>query len=255
VLDLDGVVTDTASLHEQAWRDALDALLPPNEALTHAEYLRDLDGRPRLEGARAFVRSRALLWPLGSPGDGPEDATVYGLAARKDRRFHGLLEERGVGAFHDALAALQRWRDESLSLGLVSSSRNAGAVVEAASLLPYFDAQVDGEVGAELGLAGKPAPDYFLEAARRLDTPPERCAAIEDAVSGVLAARRAGFGLVVGLERRDAQTRALRDAQTRALRDAGADLVVRDLSELARRLVAATRARDESEPTSFDRRP
>jgi alpha,alpha-trehalase len=235
ILDLDGVVTRTATLHERAWKEAFDPVLAavPNQTpFSHLDYLRHVDGRPRLDGVRALLAARGVTLPPGAPSDAPGLDTEHALASWKQARFHELLSAGGVEVFDDAVTQLHRWRDEGLSTALVSSSRNAGQVLASAGLDPLFDVRVDGETGESLGLPGKPAPDYFLEAARRLGVVPGRAMVIEDAVSGVVAGRRGGFGLVVGVSR---------EGTDEALRRAGADLVVHRLTEIATRPVQAAR--------------
>lgn len=221
LLDLDGVITRTAAVHERAWREALEPL--GGGPFTHEDYLRYVDGRPRTEGARTFLAARRIDLPEGREGEAPSRRTIAGVAALKDALFNRLLDERGVHVFHDAVLAIDRFRREGLRLAVVSSSKNTRRVLEAARLSDAFEARVDGEIGAALGLAGKPAPDYFLEAARRLGVAPRSAMVIEDAASGVLAARRGGFGLVVGVSR---------DGNEARLHDAGADVVVHELTEL-----------------------
>jgi beta-phosphoglucomutase family hydrolase len=235
ILDLDGVVTRTASVHERAWKDTFDPLLAATSGqapFSHLDYLQHVDGRPRLDGVKAFLASRGLALPLGAPADAPGIESQHALARRKQDHFDARLDALGVEVFDDAVAQLHRWRDEGLSTALVSSSRNAAHVLAVAGLDVLFDACVDGETGRELGLPGKPAPDYFLEAARRLGVAPERAMVVEDAVSGVMAGRRGEFGLVVGVSREGADE---------ALRRAGADLVVPRLTEIAPRPVRAER--------------
>lgn len=234
ILDLDGVVTRTASVHERAWKQVFDMLLaergqPP---FSHADYLRHVDGRPRFDGAHAFLASRGIALPVGEAADPPSVETVHALARLKDDSFQRLIAEGGVEVFDDAVVSVRRWRDAGFSTALVSSSRSAARILAVTGLEALFDVRVDGEVGGDLGLPGKPAPDYFLEAARRLAVDPARAMVIEDAVSGVLAARRGGFGLVVGVSR---------GGHDEPLRAAGADRVVEVLTELPVRLYAARR--------------
>lgn len=229
IFDLDGVLTRTASVHETAWRRAFEGLLSSlaREArFSTQDYLRHVDGKPRYDGARDFLEARGVAIPFGAPGDPPGYGTVCAVANLKTELFAQLLHDEGVEVFDDALERLDAWRDAGLRTAIVSSSRHALPVLEAAGLAARFDARVDGVVGDELGLPGKPAPDYFLEAARRLGVPPSRAMVIEDAISGVEAGRRGGFGLVVGVSRHG------RDEELRA---AGADRVVHVLTEIGAR--------------------
>src|SRR5665647_1499322 len=165
------------------------------------DYRRYVDGRRREDGVIAFLDARGIGLPLGNPADRPGDWTVHGLAARKNDLFLELLSVEGVRTFPGTTALLRRLRDAGTPLGLVTASRNAGALLQAAGLAGAFDVVVDGNVMARLGLPGKPDAATFLEAARQLGVVPARAAVIEDAVAGVAAARSGGFGLVVGIDR------------------------------------------------------
>jgi len=200
VMDLDGVVTDTASLHEMAWKRMFDGFLatrPPRQGEDHRpfeneDYRRFVDGRPRSDGAAGFLTSRGI--------DLPPDK-VNALAAQKDVDFQDLLRQEGAKLLPGAVSLLNALRRAGFRTAVVSASRNCSAVLGRAGITELFDAQVDGVVAAELGLPGKPDPAVYLEAAGRLRTPPERSVVVEDALAGVEAGRRGGFGLVVGVDR------------------------------------------------------
>lgn len=232
VFDMDGVLTDTAELHFRTWKEAFDEFLEaraldrgrPFEPFTRNDHRRHLEGRPRYEGARDFLRARGIELASGDPDDPPEERTICGLGNRKDRRYRGRLAEGDVEVFGDALRLVDRLRAHGVATGVATSSRNGGAVVRAAGIGGRFGAVVDGEdLAADPSLTGKPAPDVFLEAARRLDAEAGRSAVIEDSASGVEAGRRGGFGLVIGVARG-------RGADELEL--AGADLVVSDLGRV-----------------------
>ncbi|HEX5750940.1 MAG TPA: beta-phosphoglucomutase family hydrolase [Archangium sp.] len=207
LFDLDGVVTRTAQVHAEAWTRLFDAYLAsharpgPFQPFTPEDYQRYVDGRPRLDGIRCFLGSRGLTLPEGSPEDGPETETVRGLGKRKNGYFLEALAQRGVEVFEGAVGLLERLRAAGFRTAVVSASRNCEAVVRAAGLAHLFDARVDGVEAGRLGLPGKPAPDTFLEAARRLGVPPARAVVLEDAQAGVQAGRRGRFGLVLGVRR------------------------------------------------------
>jgi alpha,alpha-trehalase len=229
LFDLDGVVTRTAQVHAAAWERLFNAFLEaralargePFQPFTPEDYQQYVDGRPRLDGIRCFLESRGLSLPEGSPEDGPEAETVRGLGARKNGYFLEALEQRGVQVFPHAVGLLERLRAAGFRTAVVSASRNCEAVVRAAGLTHLFDARVDGVVAGRLGLPGKPEPDTFLEAGRRLGVPPERAVVLEDAHAGVRAGRRGHFGLVLGVRRA---------GPVGALVRAGADVEVTDLS-------------------------
>lgn len=238
VFDLDGVVTDTAELHAAAWKELFDAVLqdpriPPaalRDPFTDADYLRYVDGRTREDGVTAFLQSRGVTLPAGGPADGPGEWTAVGLGSRKNGIFEKLLSRRPVPVFPGTHALLQRLKAGKVPVALATASRNAHAVLAAAGLKDAFDVVVDGNTAAQLGLAGKPDPALFLHAIRELKVEPERAAVIEDALAGVAAGRRGGFGLVVGIDRA---------GQRAELEAAGADVVLDDVSQLDLGLVIA----------------
>ncbi|MFJ8667707.1 HAD family hydrolase [Streptomyces sp. NPDC093600] len=234
VFDTDGVITDSARLHAAAWKEAFDACLrahPPADPQARRpfgqdDYLRYVDGRTRMDGAASFLAARKVALPLGTLDDPPGTDTVGAVAAHKERLFTERLRTRGVDAYPGTLRLLRRLRERGVPMAAASASRHAGELLDRSGTLPYFTAVVDGTEATRLGLPGKPAPDLFLEAARRIHAPPGRTAVIEDSLAGVEAGRRGGFGLVVGVDRTPGTT--YRDA----LLERGADLAVTDLSEL-----------------------
>ncbi|MEU9859839.1 HAD-IA family hydrolase [Streptomyces sp. NPDC047971] len=238
VFDTDGVLLDSATVHAAAWKVAFDACLalggrghgtqPPFDA--DAEYRRFVDGKSRFDGADALLTARGLALPAGTPDDPPGCATVWAVAARKEQAFQEALRTRGVACFPDAGPALAVLRAAGVPCAAASASRHARALLEAAGLDRLLTVVVDGRDTARLGIAGKPDPGLFLHAAALLGTPPGTTAVVEDALSGVAAARRGGFGLVVGLDRTSDRRHATR------LREQGADLTVPDLAALVRRV-------------------
>jgi len=231
LFDLDGVLTKTAAVHEAAWKTMFDGYLQDRakrdgtafQAFTDDDYLRYVDGRPRTDGVTTFLASRSIVLPEGTPGDGPEQETAWGLGNRKNAAFQDVLAEKGVEPYDDGVALLRGVRSAGIRTAVVSSSENTAAVLKAAGIYELFDARVDGTTVERLGLAGKPAPDEYLEAARELSVEPARAVVVEDAISGVQSGHAGGFGLVVGANRRD-------DGD--ALRAGGADVAVTDLATL-----------------------
>ena len=231
LFDLDGVLTDTASVHRGAWKQMFDGFLrrradetgEPFVEFTDRDYERDVDGRPRLDGTRTFLRSRGIEVPDGTPGDPPGTPTVHGLGNQKNELVLRLLDENGVTVFDGSVRFVRAVRDKGLRTAVVSSSANTAQVLEVTGLTDLFEARIDGVVAAERGLAGKPAPDTFLAGAEALGVPPAAAAVFEDALAGVAAGRVGGFGLVVGVDR---------VGQRAALLEHGADVVVDDLAEL-----------------------
>lgn len=232
LFDMDGVVTDTARAHAAAWKRLFDEFLQDRAQCCGEElrpfdstldYTRYVDGKPRSGGVVSFLRSRGIKLPCGTPDDGTDRETVWGLSNRKDRYFHAWLDAHRVRAFPGTLRFIGELQAIGIPTAVFSASRNAEAVLRNAGVLELFDATLDGAELARLGLPGKPAPDMLLEAARRLDAPPADTVVFEDAIAGVRAGVSGGFGLVVGVDR---------GAGRDALKEAGAHLVVRDLSEL-----------------------
>lgn len=231
LFDLDGVLTKTAEVHAAAWRDTFDPFLerrseregrafPPFDASDYDTYV---DGRIRADGVRAFLASRGLSLPEGTPTDGPDALTVNGLGNRKNRLLLERIHRDGVEVYEGSRRYLEAARRAGMRTAVVSSSANTADVVAVTGLDRLLDSRVDGVVAAEEGLAGKPAPDTYLEAASRLAAPPASAAVFEDAIAGVAAGRAGGFAAVVGVDR---------VGQAEALRAAGATVVVADLAEL-----------------------
>jgi beta-phosphoglucomutase family hydrolase len=227
LFDLDGVVTPTAAVHQRAWSEMFNAYLreraPDQPPYTDRDYFAHVDGKPRYDGVRDFLASRSLTLPEGRDDDPPTAQTVHGLGNRKNQVFDAVLEREGVRAYPGSLAFLDHLRELGVPLAVVSSSANAPAVLAAAGLLDRFETVVSGAVAEEHHLAGKPAPDTFLYAARALGSEPADAVVLDDAVSGVRAGAAGDFGLVVGVDR---------GAGEEALRAAGAGMVVSDLADL-----------------------
>ncbi len=232
LFDLDGVLTRTASVHAAAWKKLFDGFL--DQRATQAgkpfvpfdiatDYPRYVDGKLRYDGVAAFLASRGIELPLGAPEDGPEVQSVRALGNLKDRYFRQHLKQDGVEPYAAAIALVRTLRAQEIKIAVVSSSNNCAAVLEAAGIAQLFDTRVDGKDVTRLELKGKPAPDAFLEAARRLGIEPSHAVVVEDAIAGVQAGRAGGFGCVIGVDRRE---------QAQALRDAGADVVVTDLAQV-----------------------
>jgi beta-phosphoglucomutase family hydrolase len=233
IFDLDGVVTDTAEVHAAAWKELFDGYLRARSDRTgepfvpfdkKEDYLRYVDGKPRFDGVRSFLASRGIELREGEMAEGDSAETVIGLGLRKNRYFNARLLE-GVRSYPSSVRLLNRLKGGGIPMAIVSSSRNCVPVLAAAGLEDLFDAKVDGIDAANAGLNGKPDPDIFLAASDALEVGPDRAVVIEDALAGVEAGRRGGFGLVVGVDRRGGQAEALRQQ--------GADVVVGDLSELS----------------------
>ena len=232
LFDMDGVLTSTAALHAAAWKQMFDEYLRKRAAENNepfvpfdlvTDYDQYVDGRPRLDGTREFLRSRGIELPEGTPEDPPGTETIYGLSNRKNDLVLHLIKERGVTVYPGSLRFLQEVRRRQLATAVVSSSANTSEVLGVAGLEGIFDEIIDGIVAERDHLAGKPAPDTYLAAARGLGVNPSAAAVFEDALAGVEAGRAGKFGLVVGVDR---------VGQSDALAAHGADIVVTDLAEL-----------------------
>ncbi len=218
LFDLDGVITPTAEIHEHAWAELFSAY-----DFTSADYLAYVDGKPRYDGVRDFLRARDVTLPDGSPDDAPGDDTVCAMGNKKNELFNDVLARDGIAPFPGSQATLDLLRREGVADGIVSSSKNAVPVLDAAGLAERFDVVIDGIVAARAGLAGKPAPDSYLLGADRLGVDPTRTVVVEDAISGVAAGRAGNFAVVIGVDR---------GAGPAALLAHGATFVVGDLDEL-----------------------
>lgn len=232
LFDLDGVLTDTASVHRKAWKAMFDEYLRARAERTgerfvafdvDSDYQTYVDGKRRDDGIRSFLDRRGITLPDGDPDDDPSTETVAGLGNRKNDLFRQHLHEDGVEVFEGSRRYLDAVTAAGLGVAVVSSSANTREVLDITDLAKYVQVRVDGVTLRDEGLAGKPAPDSFLRAAELLDVPPDEAAVFEDAIAGVEAGHAGHFGAVIGVDRVD---------HAEALRDNGADSVVTDLSEL-----------------------
>jgi beta-phosphoglucomutase family hydrolase len=230
LFDLDGVLTQTAKVHSAAWKQMFDQYLhsrsEPFREFTDDDYERYVDGMPRRDGVRAFLASRGIELPEGSPDDPPARDTVAGLGNRKNELVQRLIKEQGVQVYEGSVRYVEAVRDAGLRRAVVSSSANTRDVLRVTGIEHLFEAVIDGVVVDSEGLKGKPAPDTFLAGARALDTDPSHAAVFEDALAGVEAGRAGKFGFVVGVDRVGHADELLAH---------GADIVVSDLSELLER--------------------
>jgi beta-phosphoglucomutase family hydrolase len=235
LFDLDGVLTQTALVHNAAWKQTFDAFLktwsgqhgqPFVPFDSGADYQKYVDGRPRADGVRTFLASRDITLPEGTPDDGPDQETVNGIGNRKNELVLQKIKEGAVKVYDGSVEYLHAVQAAGLRRAVVSASANCQDVLVAAGIADLLEARVDGVVAREQSLPGKPAPDTFLYGAKLLDTAPENCAVFEDALAGVAAGKAGGFGIVVGVDR---------VGQAEALLSHGADIVVQDLSDLLRR--------------------
>ena len=232
LFDLDGVLTQTAKVHDAAWKEMFDDYLRERSRKTGepfvpfdpaADYDEYVDGKPRADGTRSFLESRGIHLPEGSDDDPPDAETVHGLGTRKNKIVLRMIRKDGVEAYPGSVAYLRAVKQAGLPRAVVSSSANCKDVLLAAGIADMFDARIDGVVAKQQHLRGKPAPDTYLAGAKALGLEPAAASVFEDALAGVAAGRSGKFGFVVGVDR---------VGQADALRSHGADVVVSDLADL-----------------------
>ena len=232
IFDLDGVITQTALVHSAAWKQMFDEFLKPwseknnipfQEFNHEQDYLPFVDGKPRYKGVQSFLDHRGIDIPFGNPLDSSNKETVCGLGNRKNQVLNEVLERDGVKVYPTTVALINELIAKGIKVGVASSSKNCKVVLESAGILNLFETRVDGVVSVELGLHGKPEPDIFTVACDNLGVPYDRAVVVEDAVSGVQAAKKGNFGLVLGLAREDNE---------KELRMNGADIVVKDIGDI-----------------------
>ena len=232
LFDLDGVLTDTARVHNGAWKETFDGFLRERAEATGEpfvpfdpgpDYDRFVDGKKREDGVRSFLASRGVELPEGSYDDEPGAPTVHGVGNRKNQLLLAIIERDGVEVYEGSRRYLEAAREAGLRRAVVSSSANTAQVLEVTGLAPLIELRVDGVTARERGLPGKPAPDTFLAAAADLGVEPSQAVVFEDALAGAEAGRAGDFGYVVGVDR---------VGQADELRARGADVVVQDLAEL-----------------------
>lgn len=238
LFDMDGVLTKTAAVHAEAWRQTFDEFLKQETTRTgtsyapfdpEGDYERYVDGEPRADGVRNFLAARGITLPEGTESDSTDTRSVQGVGNRKNQLVLEVMKTKGVAVYEGVVALVTELRQHGTKVAVVSASENTEAALEAAGIAELFDARVDGIVVKTLHLAGKPAPDSYLEAAKMFNVSPNRAVVIEDALSGVEAGRAGHFGLVVGVDHHDGANQHVYADQLHAH---GADVVVTDLDEL-----------------------
>ncbi|MFO7987073.1 MAG: trehalose-phosphatase [Desulfatiglandaceae bacterium] len=240
IFDMDGVITQTARVHAAAWKALFDEYREQTNADwapfdPEDDYIRYVDGKPRYDGIRSFLESRNIQLPHGSPEDPPGRETVCGLGNRKNRLFRDMLKQKGVEVYESAVEFVNRLNRAGFKTAVISASKNCQFVLQAAGIEHLFEERVDGVVSEGLELKGKPEPDIFLEAARRLHAQPVRSVVVEDALAGTRAGQSGHFGLVIGVDR---------TGHAQQLKESGADVVVQNLSQIQVNLPQLPRALD-----------
>lgn len=232
LFDMDGVLTNTAKVHSEAWKEMFDEYLQQRAKADGTEsvpfdiatdYVKYVDGKLRQDGVRSFLESRGISIPEGNTDDSADKETIHGLGTRKNNRVQELIEQDGVETFPDAIVLLKDVRSRGMKTAIVSASKNTPKVLEVTGLADQFDYVMHGGVAGEMGLPGKPAPDTFLAAAKALGETADTSAVLEDAISGVQAGKAGNFAFVIGVDR---------VGQREAMLENGADIVLTDLEEL-----------------------
>lgn len=226
IFDLDGVITQSARIHAEAWKKMFDPFLekrgePPFDK--QKDYLTYVDGKPRLDGIRSFLQSRGIQLEEGSEEDSEKKETIHGLGKQKNRLFLHHLHDQGIPVYQTSIEFVEKLREYGFKIGIISSSKNCVQILEQAHIRHLFEVEIDGIKSQKLHLKGKPAPDIFFQAAKELDVSPAKSVVVEDALSGVQAAKAGNFGLIIGVDRK---------GQAEALKKNGADIVVSDLKHI-----------------------
>lgn len=236
IFDLDGVITKTAAVHAAAWKQLFDEFLQEYDQKNQFpfiafdienDYLRYVDGKPRYDGTRSFLESRNIHIPFGTPEDPPSLETICGLGNRKNSLFLARIEKEGAAVYDSTITLVQQLRQAGFHVAVISASKDCQAILQAAGVEELFEVRVDGVEAATANISGKPAPDIFLEAARRLKVDPTRTAVVEDSLAGVQAGRAGEFAHVIGVNRSSQPYHAAE------LEGRGADIVVHDLAEIS----------------------
>jgi beta-phosphoglucomutase-like phosphatase (HAD superfamily) len=205
LFDLDGVLTDSAVVHAQAWGDVLDDfLLRLSQALGWqfipfdrvADYRDYIDGRPRLEGVQVFLASRGIRLPEGHPADDPRADTATALARRKGAALEHALHQRGVIALGGARRYLEAAGRAGLPRAVISASTTTLPMLELAGLATLVEERVDAEAIALDGLRARPAPDLLLAACRRVGVGPAEAVTFTNSAAGIAAGHAAGLTVV-----------------------------------------------------------
>lgn len=229
IFDLDGVLTETEKQHTKAWKRMFDEYLKAKKGdgykpFTDSDYREYVDGKPRYDGVRDFLKSRNISLPEGSAEDSPEKETVRGLGNRKNGYFHEILDKEGAEVYQSSIDFIRDMRKKRrMKTAVISSSKNCGKIIRVTKIEDLFDQKVDGNDLEKMDMPGKPDPAMFLEAAKRLQVKPDQAAIVEDSLAGVEAGKKGGFGLVVGFEH---------GGDEEELKQHGADVVVDDLRNL-----------------------
>ena len=227
LFDLDGVISDTTTVHTKAWNTVLQKTIEVHNKsympfLAAKDYPEYLDGKTRKAGIESFLKSRGIKLPLGKTVDKGFDS-VLGISNEKNTLFGKLLKLDGLSIFEDSLRLMERLETIGAYMGIASSSKNARAILDQSDLTSRFNSIMDGVIAEKYKIASKPDPAFYLYAAELLGRSPRECIVLEDAISGVVSAQRAGIKTVVGVARQN---------NANVLRDNGADITVSSLDEL-----------------------
>jgi len=229
IFDLDGVLTQTAKIHAKAWKEMFDEFLKNHYSGKNKQfvlfdekedYLKYVDGKPRYNGVREFLKSRKIEIPYGKPSDPISMKTISGLGNKKNKIYLSMIKKEKLPVFKSSIDLIDKFKKSGIKVAVVSSSKNARLVLKRTGLFHLFKIIVDGAVAEKANLSGKPNPDIFLYAAKKLGLGPSECVIFEDAISGVKAGINGNFGMVVGISRNNNKLPE-------------ADVTVKDLKELS----------------------
>jgi beta-phosphoglucomutase-like phosphatase (HAD superfamily) len=205
LFDLDGVLTDSGLLHALAWGEVFDELLLRLSEKTGwhfipfdrvADYPAYIEGRPRLDGIHAFLRSRGIRLPEGRAEEPAGADTAYGLARRKGEVLDRGLRHRGVSAVAGARRYLEAAGHAGLTRAVVSASASTLPMLERAGLASLVETRIDAQVISAEELRSPPAPDLLLSACRGLGVRPEDAVYFTHSAAGVAAGRAAGVAVI-----------------------------------------------------------
>jgi len=229
IFDLDGVITQTQQIHAKAWKKTFDKFLKKKAGNSDfkpfnisKDYFLFVDGKPRDEGIESFLASRDIKLPQRTASDTTEIDTVKSLGNSKNNYFLEFVSD-GVQTYEGSMELLLKLNNFGFKTAVVSSSKNCKYILQSFNLNSHFDTIIDGLDLQSLDLRGKPEPDLFLEALKRMNVLPERAVVIEDAIAGISAGKKGGFGKVIDVQRYK---------HSRALKKSRSDCVVKDLNEI-----------------------
>ncbi|MDI6606019.1 MAG: beta-phosphoglucomutase family hydrolase [Candidatus Omnitrophota bacterium] len=180
IFDMDGVVVNTVPLHFKAWKKMFSGY---GKKFTFKDYELKVDGIPRINGARAILPELS-------------EEELEKAASKKQKLLLEFLRKDGVKAYRDAVYLIKDLKKNKIKRAIITSSKNCLYILKRAKINGLFDVIITGNEIKK----GKPHPDIFLLAAKRLGLKARECVVIEDAFLGIIAAKRAKMK-AVGIDR------------------------------------------------------